>query len=78
MVSTFPLIWKTSCHFTNPLVTQPIVTLKIGINVTFMVQSAGTAKSTIQQVFLFVVIIILLLWDFSPPALADGLFLTWF
>ena len=39
MVSTRPLISKSSSPFTNPLVTVPRVPITIGITVTFMFQS---------------------------------------
>ena len=81
MVSTRPPTSKSSCPFSNPLVTVPNVPITIGIIVTFMFDSlfnslarsrylslfshsfsfilwsAGTAKSTILQIsffFLFV------------------------
>ena len=87
MVSTRPPTSKSSCPFSNPLVTVPKAPITIGIIITFMFQciflfnslgrsryssffsyffsfilwSAGTAKSTICEFF--------------TPALADGLLL---
>ena len=77
MVSTRPLISRSSSPFINPLVTVLSASITIGINVTFMFHSifsslirsrylsffshsfnftlwsAGTAKSSILQVYLF-------------------------
>ena len=104
MVSTRPVISKSSSPCSNPLVTVPRAPITIGIIVIFMfysffnslarswylslfslsfnftLWSAGTAKSIIVHVLLFMLIIIrsgclaeiLLIWEFFTPALADG------
>ena len=83
MVSTRPLISKSSNSCINPLMTVPKAPITIGIPVTFMFKSffnslstsrylfffllpfnftplsAGTAKSTILQVLIFLLIILL-------------------
>ena len=68
IVSTHPLISKSSTPCTKPLVTVPSAPITVGITVTLMFHrfffllqgltrwSAGTAKSTIQQTLFFITI----------------------
>ena len=55
MVSTCPIISKSSSPFNNPLMTVPRAPITIGINVTFMLHSS---KSTIILITTIITIII--------------------
>ena len=90
MVSTRPLISKSSCPSTSPLVTVPSAPITIDITVPFIFQiffnsqasfsssfsftrwSAGTAKPTIRQVLLLLVLLLFTPLEFLTSVLADG------
>ena len=53
MVSTHPLISKSSCPCTNPLVTVPSALITIRITVTFMFHSFFSSQARFKYLFLF-------------------------
>ena len=51
MISTYPLIFKSSSPFTNPLVTVSSTLITIGITVTFMFHSLFSFQARSRHIF---------------------------
>ena len=63
MISTRPLIFKSSSPCTNPLVTVPRATITIGINVTFMFHRFFNFLARSRFVSFFLLSVSFILWS---------------
>ena len=61
MISTLPLIFKSSSLFNNPSMTVPRAPIIIGKNVTFIFHSFFNSLATLRYLFFFSLIIIIII-----------------